>query len=141
MITSQIIAAIIGVIMKLVFMIASSHFENKRELNLANSHANKDRIEAIKEIQKDSRSNVHWVRPIITFLIIGTFCFIMVYYTINSGTEYTVIRDKTPSLFKWIFGGKDYIKETVKGLQLTQPFWDLVFMIAAFYYVGHKNGK
>lgn len=141
MLGSNIFAAIVGAALKLVFMVVSSHFENKRESNIANSHANETRVAAIKDIQSDNRSNAHWVRPIIAFAIIGTFCFIMIYYTINSGTEYTIFVEKEPSLFKRIFGGNTQIEKTVKGVALTAPFWDLVFMVASFYFVGHKNGK
>jgi hypothetical protein len=141
MLGSNIFAAIVGAGLKLIFMVISSHFENKRELNMANSHANDIRVAAIKEIQSDNRSNAHWVRPIIAFSIIGTFCFIMIYYTLHSDTEYTVFIDKDRSIWKAIFGGKNFEERIVKGVQLTKPFWDLVFMVASFYFVGHKNGK
>jgi len=139
MITGPILSTLLGAGLKLVSNLVLGFIESKQQKEAASREFDEHKLNAIKALQSSTFSLSKYIRPVVTIALVGTYCYLMIYYAWHPDIEYSVMVPKEPGIFAWIFGSKEQIQQTLTGGLMLASFVDLIFMVAGFYYMPSKR--
>lgn len=94
-------------------------------------------LKLIAESQKETRSDpfVKTTRRILFLALTFTYCYLMIFYAMNPGITYEIVKPINPSggILSWFFGDAQFATFTLTGGLLLASFVDLMFMVIGFY--------
>ena len=139
MITGPILSTLLGAGLKLSSNLVLGFIESRQQKRIAKNEFDSNKLKAIQSLQGIAFSLAKYVRPLVTLALVGTYCYLMIYYAHNPQIEYTVMVPKEPGVFAWVFGSKEQVEQTLTGGLMLASFVDLIFMVAGFYYMPSKR--
>jgi hypothetical protein len=94
-------------------------------------------LRLIADSQKETRSDpfVKTTRRILFLALTFTYCYLMLFYAMNPGITYEVVKpaDASGGILSWFFGETKWVTFELTGGLLLASFVDLMFMVIGFY--------
>jgi len=94
-------------------------------------------LRLIADSQKETRSDpfVKVTRRILFLALTFTYCYLMLFYAMNPGITYEVVKpvEASGGILSWFFGETKWVTFKLTGGLLLASFVDLMFMVIGFY--------
>ena len=94
-------------------------------------------LRLIADSQKETRSDpfVKMTRRILFMTLTFTYCYLMLFYAMNPGITYEVIKpaESSGGILSWFLGETKWVTFELTGGLLLASFVDLMFMVIGFY--------
>lgn len=115
--------------------------EMKRQGELLKFRAQTEVIVALQGGEDKLSEGGKWARRVMAFMLIGTWCWTMIYHVLHSDIVYTILIDKTPGLlFSWIFGATNQSVVEISAGYLLWMNFNVISMISGFYFTKIEKG-
>ena len=133
----SVLNTIIGAGIKIGANLISAWIEQRKVDRTLMAARDENILKMIAESQKETRSDpfVKTTRRILFLALTFTYCYLMIFYTLNPDITYQIVKPADPSggILSWFMGDTQWVTFNLTGGLLLASFVDLMFMVIGFY--------
>lgn len=138
---NPVFSFLFGSVAKVIASMIGKWMEMKRTRDLLIANADINKIKALQGGVDTLSTGGKVTRRILALMLIGTWCFIMLWHVFHPDTTYSILIPKTPGLlFSWIFGATDQSIVEISAGYLLWVNYNIISMIAGFYFTKIEKG-